>query len=71
MIHSYFVEYRIRCPSMFDGSVNKSVVCFNNIIMPHNLQIFKRAVIKTWEDNHKGMKATDVDIVNLSYLGGR
>ena len=72
MIYSYFVEYTVRAPTV-NGVINKSIVCFNNIIMPHNLEIFKRAVAKTWQDKHSGilLDSIQVEIINISFLGSK
>lgn len=72
MLYSYFVEYTVRAPTVIN-EVNKSVVCFNNIIMPHNLEVFKRAVAKTWQDKHSGIPLDNIQvyIINISFLGSK
>lgn len=79
MLHSYFVEYRVfrAHPAgsyYIPDNLCKSIVCFVDVITPQNIEAFKNVILKSYGEKHNiemNMEKDTVEIINISYLGGK
>lgn len=80
MLHSYFVEYKVfrahPLGSYYlpDNRPHKSIVCFVDVITPQNIETFKNVILKSYGEKHNiemNMEKDTVEIINISYLGGK
>ena len=79
MLHSYFVEYRVFRAHPVGSYYTpdrpcKSIIGFVDILTSQNLEAFKKVVLKKYgEKNHitLDMDKSNIDIINISYLGGK